>query len=81
MENIFAKKATMKKVGELLTEHNHVVFEQASKLFDSGAIDTTKYKGYVLAKILITASLNGCNNIFAPIDKNLKKEIKNLENF
>jgi len=81
--NTLHKKAIMKEVGVLLTEHNHVVYKNVGKLLDSGAINTDNYAEsvYTLPKILLTAVLQSSSEIFMPFDHEHRKEVENLKHF
>ena len=74
---------TENKVKEFLIEHNHIVMEVVHRLYYSGGVDREDYdpEEYALAKVLLTAALRDRKNVFAPVDRKMLEDVRNLKYF
>ena len=76
------KKQLIKKMNELKKENTSYINERIETALKSGALDLTAYEDdYRLAKTLMCAICRDLAYEWQPYDKELKKEVKNLQHF
>ena len=71
------------KVHELIDSLAAEMKVDCERLYRSGGIDVTEYNPdeYVLAKILVTATMKRNQGVYSPIFKEGQNAVKNLEHF
>lgn len=72
------------KINELIDRYTESLRVECDRLLKSGAIDPDVFdpEMYNLAKVVLTAAIRQTRNVYYPAhDKNLIREIKNLECF
>lgn len=77
------KYAILKKVEELLEQHNVYVLRTALRKLSTGGVDPHTYNlsNYALPKVLLTSALHDHKNDFTPLSGKQQEDVRNLSFF
>lgn len=71
------------KIDFMISRHEEQLRIRIDELANSGGLNMSEYneKDYILPKILITAALRDCKDIFLPIHPQFRRDCDKLKHF